>query len=66
MFDLSLQSIWVWILLGTAAAIGGWWALMRRPSDASGRIFVPAVGLVLVLLLVVYFRGVSVGQLHMW
>ncbi len=66
MEGLSLESMWTWILLGIAAVIAGWWAMIREPGADSGKIFAPAVGLVLVLLLMVYFRGAGTGQLPTW
>jgi glucan phosphoethanolaminetransferase (alkaline phosphatase superfamily) len=66
MFAISLQSIWVWMLCGVGVAVAGWWALIRRPGADSRQIFAPAVGLVLVLLLMVYFQAIGTGQLPFW
>ncbi len=56
------QALWVWILLGVAVAISAWWST-TRPGTSTGKLFAPAVGIVLILLLVVFFQGAALGDL---
>jgi hypothetical protein len=50
---LPIQAIWVWILLGTGVAISAWWATIR-PGTSSGRLFAPAIAVIIILLLVIF------------
>ena len=59
---LPLQAVWVWILLGLAVAGSAYWRAMR-PGGNSGGGFASAVGVVIILVLFVFFRGAASGQL---
>ncbi|MBN1345265.1 MAG: hypothetical protein JXQ73_21410 [Phycisphaerae bacterium] len=59
---LPLQAVWVWILLGIGVAVSAWWATVR-PGKNSGHLFAPALGVVIILLLVVLFQGAATGEL---
>ncbi len=62
MSTLPLQAVWVWILLGIAVAGSAWWRAIR-PGGNSGGGFASALGVVIILVLFVFFRGAASGQL---
>jgi len=61
MSSLPIQAVWVWILLGLGVAVPAWWAILT-PGMSQRRLFGPALGAVLILLLVVVLRGVALGE----
>ena len=62
MVNLALQDTWIWILLGAAVAIVGWWFTLRQPNAGTGKLFAPAVGFVLILLTAAFINGSTTGQ----
>ncbi len=62
MVNLPDQALWVWIVLGMSVAGSAYWANVR-PGSGSARGFAPAIGAVIILFLLVFFRGVALGDL---
>jgi len=57
---LPLQAVWVWIVLGVIVAAAAWWKTVR-PGAGSGGSFASAVGVVIILVLALYFHKAAFG-----